>query len=283
MRTGASRRLKAGPKSKAAKLVLPVAAGVIVVAAVAGWWFFLRATPEKAVAQYAAAAKTGNEAAAKAFLTADTVKAVDDLEQAMQTQAPTMAGNFKVATGLVGRVGQGAELQIGKAKVQGGTATVPVTVKQGKAQGGSPATTSPKGGRPRRGRAGRGPHGRRPSPRDHGQARGRHVEDRRHPADREDQADAGLLRREWWPGRTAGRSGHGPRVRPRHGHGRWHGRGNAPAWRRTDGPAASGGRARSGASRWSARTDASACANASACTDAVASSPCGLARQRVVL
>ena len=149
MRTGNTRKFSTGPKSKLAKLAIPIAAGVVIVAAAAGWWFFLRATPEKAIAGYVAAAKTGNEAAAKAFLTADTVKAIDEIQQTMQTQAPQMAGNFKLATSLVGRATQDADVHIGKAKVENGVATVQVTVtRKNAAKGGSPATTSPKGGAP---------------------------------------------------------------------------------------------------------------------------------------
>jgi hypothetical protein len=75
----------------------------------------------------------------------------------MQTQAPQMAGNVKLATSLVGRATQDADVAIGKAKVQGDTATVQVTVKPKNAgQGGSPATTSPKGGAPGGGAPGGG-------------------------------------------------------------------------------------------------------------------------------
>jgi len=150
---------------------------VVLVAAVAAWWFLLRATPEKTITRYWAAAKAGNEAAARALLTADTAKAADDLQKTMPTPPPG-AGIGKLVLGLVPRASQYADVEVGKAKIQGDTATVPVTLnfKMPGQGGGAAPNAAQKGGgswrqrctAPRRSEGRR--HGRRPSDRRHAQA-----------------------------------------------------------------------------------------------------------------
>ncbi len=117
---------------------------VVVVVGAAAWWFLLRATPEKALAKYVAAAKAGNEQAAKACLTTETAKAVDEMQQSMGALGP-MAGNVKLATSLIVPPMFDMDVKIGKAEVKGDTATVPVTLQP---KQGAKGAAGPKGGAP---------------------------------------------------------------------------------------------------------------------------------------
>ena len=144
MAVKASQRSSSGAGGGAGKIAVLVVI-VVVVAGAAAWWFLLRATPEKALAKYVAAAKAGNEQAAKACLTTETVKGVEDMQQSMSALGP-MAGNIKLATSLIVQPMFDMDVKIGKAEVKGDSATVPVTLvpKQDAKSGAS----GPKGGAP---------------------------------------------------------------------------------------------------------------------------------------
>jgi hypothetical protein len=118
------------------KVIIVVVVLVVVVAGAAGWWFFLRSTPEKVVAQYVAAAKAGNEQGATACLSAGTVKALDGLKQAMGAALGPTGSSIKLATSLLVPPTLDMDVEIGKATVQGDTATVAVKLR---AKGGAAA------------------------------------------------------------------------------------------------------------------------------------------------
>jgi len=126
--TGRSRASRRG------RAILIVIVVVLLLAAGGGaaWWFLLRPTPEKTVEAYVAAAKAGDQEKLKSLLSSETVTILEDLEKQFGegfSKAATPGG----ATGMP----PGApdiEMQVGKASVQGGTATVPLEVKLGKAQ-----------------------------------------------------------------------------------------------------------------------------------------------------
>jgi hypothetical protein len=90
----------------------------------AGWYFFLRSTPEKTMEQYVAATMAGDEAGAKACLSSES----------QREAGPVAGGMGAFLRGLAGRGAGGeeektqAEYEIGKAKIEGKRATVPLTV-----------------------------------------------------------------------------------------------------------------------------------------------------------
>jgi hypothetical protein len=106
---------------------------VVLVAAGAAWFLFLRFTPEKAVADYLADARAGDEPKARALLTPDTLQGIDQLE--VQVSQMTGGGVPRIgASGLI-RVSSltiisDAKIEIGKANVNGETATVTVATVQ---------------------------------------------------------------------------------------------------------------------------------------------------------
>jgi hypothetical protein len=132
----ASQRSASGGGGSAVKIVVP-AIVVVVVLGVVAWMLLLRSTPAKTVARYVAASKAGDEQAAKACLTADSAKAVDDLQKSMPAMPGPMAGSVKFATSLLVPPGLNLDVAIGKSEVKGDSATVQITlVPKGGAKGG---------------------------------------------------------------------------------------------------------------------------------------------------
>jgi hypothetical protein len=120
--------------SRRGRGILIVLVVVVLLAAGGGaaWWFVLRSTPEMTVEAYLAAAKAGDQEKVKSLLSSETVTILEDLEK-------QFGDAFSKAAGAGGPAGMpvGApdiEMQVGKASVQGDTATVPLEVKMGKAQ-----------------------------------------------------------------------------------------------------------------------------------------------------
>lgn len=120
---------RAGTGSRATSFIAGGVAVVVVLGAVAAWWIFLRSTPERTVRDYLAACKAGNEQAAKACLSAASVKELDSLGKAMPAELSALMGSVKLATSLVIPPMFDLEAEVGKAEVKGGSATVPVKLK----------------------------------------------------------------------------------------------------------------------------------------------------------
>lgn len=124
-------RLRASRRGRAIIIVI-VAVLLLAAGGGAAWWFLLRATPEKTVEAYVAAAKAGDQERIKSLMSSETVTILEDLEK-------QFGEGFSKAAAPGGPAGMppGApdiEMQVGKASVQGDTATVPLEVKMGDAQ-----------------------------------------------------------------------------------------------------------------------------------------------------
>lgn len=126
----ASGRSRAGRRGRAVIIVVVV---VLLLAAggAAAWWFLLRPTPEKTVEAYVAAAKAGDQEKVKSLLSSETVTILEDLEKQFG-QAFGKPGSPAGPAGMPPG-GPDIEMQVGKASVEGDTATVPVEVKMGEA------------------------------------------------------------------------------------------------------------------------------------------------------
>ena len=115
--------------------MIAVVLGVMILALAAGaaWWFLLRSTPEKAAAQYVAAVRAGDEEKAKAALSSQTLREVENLQKTLSGQFGAMAGNtiasMKMASKLLPAAQFNVDMEIGKAEVKGNTATIPLQLK----------------------------------------------------------------------------------------------------------------------------------------------------------
>lgn len=118
-------RLRAPRRGRAVIIVIVV---VLVFAAGGGaaWWFLLRATPEKAVEAYIAAAKAGDQEQVKALMSSETVKLMEELEQ--QVPEAARVPGTAAAPSLGPAAATGFNVEVGKAEVQGDRATVPVKI-----------------------------------------------------------------------------------------------------------------------------------------------------------
>ena len=127
----AARRFRA-PQRGRAVIIVVIAVLVLAAGGGAAWWFLLRATPEKTVEAYVAAAKAGDQEKVKSLLSSETVTILEDLEKQFGdafSKAAAPGGSAGMPPGA-----PDIEMQVGKASVQGDTATVPLEVKMGDAQ-----------------------------------------------------------------------------------------------------------------------------------------------------
>lgn len=92
------------------------------------WFLLLRSTPEQAVKRFLAAAQAGNETAARAQMSAETLKLLDELQKSMSAFGP-LAADMKLAARMAPATQLDATITVGKAKVEGNSASVPVRVK----------------------------------------------------------------------------------------------------------------------------------------------------------
>lgn len=130
MRSGARRRT--GAQTGRGTIIVVVIV-VVVVGAGAAWWFFLRPTPEKAVKQFIAAAQDMDEEKLRSLVTQETLQAADELQERMVAQFAGMAGEPpEGGPGFLSSMAWGMTAGVkgvGKAKIEGNTATVPLKRK----------------------------------------------------------------------------------------------------------------------------------------------------------